>query len=165
MRPTNLFSFTQTFPIYFLFFCPYFLVLMVSFTFPYNYFAFSYTSTHLSSSLQYAHFFFSLSHFPSSFPLAAPPVCVIFSIPPLLVRSYELRSPPCHGKEEHIQRQSLFQEGGESGRNPTQPLPCAACMCSLLRNSYFFFFPPMVCEEKSVRDASWSSQITGTTRK
>lgn len=36
---------------------------------------------------------------------------------------------------------------------------------SLLRNSYFIFFPLLVCEEKGVRDPSQSSQTTETARK
>lgn len=102
MIPTN-FCFpllTQTFSIPLPFSHPYFLILMIYLLFPRIVLPLPIPVPDCPcSSLQHAQFFLFPAFYPSPFSSVAPPFYLIFSIPPLLVRSCELRSPPCHRRK------------------------------------------------------------------
>ena len=115
---------------------------MTSFTSPCNHLA---LSLHQSlsvcpcSSLHYANSSFSPAHFPSSFSSDTPPFHVTFSILPLLVRSYELSSPPCLRREEHTQS-LVGRRGRWEESHPDTALCCFHSRVCFLQTYFIIFF-------------------------
>lgn len=143
---------------------------MSLFTFSYNCFAFPYTSPWLSL---FQSSICPVLPLPSSLPLPflICGSCILYHIFHSSFASEELWAKVSFlpqkkvGIGAHTMAKPLV---GKQEKIEVPPNHCFVLLpfkSSLLRNSYFIFFPPLVCEEKGVRDPSRSSQTTETARK